>query len=178
MNARVPGVVAAAASLWLAAGNAVADDHAVSVTFVGQLPPKCVLNNTNSVVELGQLSPRGSASAAFTLSCNADFHFKLRSQSGGLVQQGATTQPKPPFIALIPYAVSLSLGQQPISDGKRCQSRTMTEQHLSCFGAAHANVADPSGQNASLSVSWDFSGAIPLAGSYRDTLVLTVGPDF
>jgi hypothetical protein len=126
-------------------------------------------------MDLGQLSQKGTASVSFSLSCNADFHFALSSQNGGLAQQG---QARPPFIALVPYAVSINLGTKRISDLDRCHSSNMTGPFPSCSGSASANIAGPSAQNASLQFLWDFSGSVPLSGSYRDTLVLTVGPNF
>jgi len=176
MDATVFRVIAAAASLCLVSGKTAAQDRSVSITFVGQLPRKCVLNNPNPAVDLGQLSQKGSASVYFFLSCNSDFHFALSSQNGGLVQQGA--QSRLPFIALIPYAVSFNLGPKRISEPERCHSSYMTGPSPSCSGFASANIVAPSGQNASLQFSWDFSGRVPLSGSFRDTLVFTVGPDF
>ncbi len=176
MNAMVFRLIAIAASLLLASGRAAADDRSVSITFVGQLPRKCVLNNPNPAVDLGQLSQKGSASVYFSLSCNADFHFALSSQNGGLAQQGA--QSRPPFIGLIPYTVSFNLGPKRISEAGMCRSGNMTGQFPSCSGFAGANIVNPSGQNASLQFSWDFSGSVPLSGSFRDTLVFTVGPNF
>ena len=176
MNATVLRLITATVSFWMAGGIAEAHDQSVSITFTGRLPAKCVLNNPNPTVDLGQLSPKGTASVSFSLSCNADYHFSLSSQNGGLTQLGA--QARPPFIALVPYAVSFHLGGQRISDQERCRSSTMTGPFPSCAGLARANVADLSSQNASLKFSWDFSGSVPLSGSYRDTLLLTVGPGF
>jgi hypothetical protein len=176
MTAKALKFVSVIALLFLRAGNTAADDRSVSLTFVGQLPPKCTLNNPNSTVDLGELSTKGTASVSFTLSCNADFHFSLVSQSGGLIQQGMRAHP--PFISLIPYSVALNLGPNRISDLSKCSSGRMAGRFPSCTGKAGANVADPATQNASLSFSWDFTGSTPLSGSYRDTLILTVGPGF
>ena len=143
MNAMVFRLIAIAASLLLASGRAAADDRSVSITFVGQLPRKCVLNNPNPAVDLGQLSQKGSASVYFSLSCNADFHFALSSQNGGLAQQGA--QSRPPFIGLIPYTVSFNLGPKRISEAGMCRSGNMTGQFPSCSGFAGANIVNPSG---------------------------------
>ncbi len=176
MNATMFRLIAVSASFWLTCGIAAADDQSVSITVAVRLPPKCVLNNPRPSLDLGQLSQKGTASVSFFLSCNTDFHFALSSKNGGLAQQGP--QPRPPFISLIPYAVSLNLGARRISDLDRCYSGNMTGQFPSCSGLANANIAAPSAQNASLQFSWDYSGTVPLAGSFRDTLVLTVGPDF
>jgi len=175
MNATVFRLIAAAASFWLAGANVAAQDRSVSITLAGQLPPKCVLNNPSPTVDLGQLSQKGTASVFFSLSCNSDFHFALSSQNGGLAQR---EQARPPFITLVSYAVSVNLGARRISDLDRCHSSNMIGPFPSCSGSASANIAGPSAQNASLQFSWDFSGSVPLSGSYRDTLVLTVGPNF
>ncbi len=176
VNATMFWIAAAAASFWLTGGIAAADDQSVSITVAVRVPPKCVLNNPTPSLDLGQLSQKGTASVFFSLSCSTDFHFALSSQNGGLAQQGP--RPRPPFISLIPYAVSLNLGARRISDLDRCYSGSMAGQFPSCSGLASANIAAPSAQNASLQFSWDYSGTVPLAGSFRDTLVLTVGPGF
>jgi hypothetical protein len=175
MDVKVFWFLAAAASFGLVCGNAAADDRSVSITLTGQLPPKCVLNNPNPAVDLGQLGQKGSASVFFSLSCNAGFHFALKSQNGGLLQTGV--QAAPPFVALIPYTVSLHLGAKRISELHRCHSSAMAALLPSCSGFAGANIQDTSSQNASLRLSWDFSGSVPLSGTFRDTLLLTVGPD-
>jgi hypothetical protein len=176
MNVRLLQSILAAAGLCLVGGGAAADNQSVAVTFAGQVLPKCVLNNPNTAVDLGQLSQKGTASVAFTLSCNADFHFALSSRNGGFAQLGTRTQP--PFIALIPYTVSLNLGVNLIGAPGQCISRNMNGPFPSCWGLARANIADPAAQNASLLFSWDFSGGVPLSGTFRDTVILTVGPDF
>jgi hypothetical protein len=176
MFAKALKLAAVASCFFLAAGNSFADDRSVSLIFSGLLPPKCVLVNPNSTVDLGLLNQRGTASVSFTLSCNADFHFSLVSESGGLIQQGEKAHP--PFISLIPYSVSLNLGPNRISDPRNCVSGKMVDLRPVCSGKAGANITNPAAQNASLSFSWNLAGNVPLAGVYRDTLVLTVGPGF
>ena len=176
MNAKELASSAAVAAVLLRSTQAAAGNDRVSISFTGTLPAKCELSNSNTVLDLGLLGSKGTKSVAFTLSCNASFHFALTSQSGGLAQR--VSRARPPFVSLIPYAVSLNLGQTRISDPGGCQSASMTGTRPSCAGNADANIAYPAAQNASLSVSWDPLGTIPLAGSYSDTLVLRVGPDY
>lgn len=175
MNATVLRLIAGAASFWLAGGNAAAHDQSVSITLAARLPPKCVLNNPNPALDLGELKEKGTASVFFSLSCNANFHFALSSLNGGLSQAGA--QARPPFIAQIPYTVSFLLGGKRVLQLDGCQSSNMTRSIPSCSGFAGANIETPD-QSGSLEFSWDFSGSVPLPGSFRDTLVLTVGPAF
>ena len=176
MDVRKCRLVAAAAGFCLIGGNATAHDRSVSVKFSGTLPPKCVLNNPNAAVDLGALQPKGTASVSFALSCNADFHFTLASRNGGLVQAG--TPAFPHFVTQIPYTVSLYLGGTRISQNAGCQSGSMTGALPTCAGVAGANIGVPSSQNATLRFSWDFTGKVPVAGLFQDTLLLTVGPDF
>jgi hypothetical protein len=159
--------------LWAGTQPSFAQNSTVSVAVSARVPPKCVLRNPTPVVDLGQLKQTGSASVSFSLSCNTNFYFVLSSQNGGFVQAGA--QARPPFLALIPYTVSPHLGTPRIWGVDRCLSSNMISPFPPCSGIAAAN-ADSSGQNASLAFSWNFSGSIPLSGSFRDTLVLTVGP--
>ena len=178
MVARAPNefrLLAVTLSLWAGAQTTFAQNSTVSVTLGVQVPPKCVLRNPTPTVDLGQIKQRGRASVSFSLSCNANFYFILSSQNGGLMQAGA--QARPPFIALIPYTVSPQLGAPRIWGVDRCLSSNMTSPFPLCSGIASAN-AGSSDQNASLAFTWDFSGSVPLSGSFRDTLVLTVGPIF
>lgn len=176
MDARKCRLVAAIAGFCLIGGNATADERSVRVKFSGTIPRQCVLNNPNAAVDLGSLQPKGAASVSFSLSCNADFHFTLSSRNGGLVQAGTHAQRH--FITQIPYTVSLYLGGTRISQNAGCQSGSMTSPLPSCAGVAGANIGTPSSQNATLRFSWDFSGNVAVAGSYQDTLLLKVGPDF
>ena len=176
MDAGVCRVIGVAAILFLIGSNAAAHEKKVSVALAGKISPKCVLSNPNAGVDLGPLQPKGTASVAFSLTCNADFHFKLSSRNGGLVQEGAHAHRH--FLAKIPYTVSLYLGGARISQDSGCQSDGMIGPLTSCAGLAGANIAAPSSQNATLRVSWDFSGNMLLAGSFQDTLRLKVGPEF
>jgi hypothetical protein len=176
MDAGVCRVIGAAAILCLIGSNAAAHEKKVSVALAGKISPKCVLSNPNAGVDLGPLQPKGTASVSFSLTCNADFHFTLSSRNGGLLQAGAIAQP--PYIALIPYTASLYLGGERISRHHGCKSEHMTGALPSCSGFAGANVTAASGQNASLRLSWDYSGSALMAGTFRDTLLLKVGPEF
>ena len=178
MAARTPNefrLLAVALSLWAGTQTTFAQNSTVSVSVALQVPPKCILRNPAPVVDLGQIKQTGSASVSFSLSCNTNFYFALSSQNGGLVQAGAQT--RPPFLALIPYTVSPHFGTPRIWGVDRCLSSNMTSPFPLCSGIAGANTG-PSDQNASLAFFWDFSGSVPLSGSFRDILVLTVGPSF
>ena len=176
MDAGKCWLVTATAGLCLIGGNATAHDRSVSVKFSGTLPARCDLTNPNAAVDLGALQPKGTASVSFSLSCNADFHFTLSSRNGGLVQAG--THAHHHFATHIPYTVSLYLGGTRISQNAGCQSGSMIGPLSSCAGTASANVDSPSSQNATLRFSWDFSGNVAAAGSFKDTLLLRVGPGF
>jgi spore coat protein U-like protein len=162
----------AAANVVACAQASIADGSAVTVTLTGQVMPACSISNPNPLVDFGELEPVGAASVSFLLSCNTDFRVSLTSQNGGL-SQAARQAASPPFIELIPYSVSVKLSGENVFIIDMCSSGHMTGALPACTGAGKVSVP-VSGQNTTLGFSWNLHGSVPLAGSYRDVLTLTV----
>jgi spore coat protein U-like protein len=162
----------AAANLTACAQPSFADGSTVTITLAGQVIPACGIVNPNPLVDFGELKPMGAASVSFSVTCNTNFRVSLASQNGGLLL-AAQQQASPPFTALISYSVSVKLsgGNAFIIDV--CSSDHMAGPAPACSGAWNVSVP-VSNQNATLGFSWNLQGSVPLAGSYRDVLTLTV----
>ena len=177
MNAMVLRLITATVSFWMAGGIAEAHDQSVSITFTGHCP-EMRPQQSQPHRGLGTTEPKGTASVSFSLSCNADYHFWLSSQNGGLTQTRGRRPRRRLLSPSSPMPFPFTLEASASRNDDRCRSSTMRGPFPSCSGLARANVPTLPSQNASLGFSWDFSGSVPLSGSYRDTLLLTVGPGF
>ncbi len=150
-----------------------ADGASVTVALTGSIAPACTLGAPNLHVDFGEIKQAGTAFAPFSVSCNTGFRVSLSSQNGGLLHTGGS-QASPPFIALVPYKVALTLGGNAVPLDV-CPADHMTSAFPACSGPAGPGIA-VANQKATLGFVWDLHGGIPLAGSYRDILTVTVTP--
>lgn len=151
---------------------AYAENTSVSVAVTGHITPACSIVNTSPVVGVGEIKARGAASASFFLSCNSNFGIALSSQNGGLLQTDGY-RATAPFLAFVPYEVSLKLAGGDLIAS--CKSDLMKAASPACSGIGRAELV-ASGQNVAMRISWDLHGLIPVSGAYQDVLTVTVTP--
>jgi spore coat protein U-like protein len=149
-----------------------ADDQEVSVTVTARIPFSCKVSNTTPNLNLGELSRAGAASVSFQVSCNAPFHYALSSRNGSLAQT-AGVRAKPPFFSSLPYTVNYSLGTSAGMLVDTCLSSNMLATATTCSGRSTSDAIAIQ-QTATIGFSWDPHGSFPVAGSYADTVTVTL----
>ena len=161
------GVLASAAPV-----PALAQDASLTVDVNVAVAPSCSITSATPSLDLGELSKPGSASLSFSFSCNSHFQFILSSRHGGL-RHYTRTPVSPPFVSLVPYAVSYSIGTSSGLLSGACSSSSMAQGASGCKGASNRD-ATAINQGVTLSLSWGLSGQYPVAGTYADTLTFSV----
>lgn len=157
------GLLASAAPI-----PALAQDASFTVDIKVAVAPSCSITSTTPSLDLGELAKPGSATLSFGFSCNSHFQFALSSRQGGLRHHAGKPVP-PPFVSLVPYAVSYSIGTSKGIVTGACSSSTMVQGASNCTGASSPD-ATAINQGVTLSLSWGLSGEYPVAGAYTDTL--------
>ena len=153
-------------------GPALAQDASLTVDINVAVAPSCSITAATPAIYLGELSTGGAATLSFGFSCNSHFQFVLSSRHGGLRHQTWRPVP-PPFVSLVPYAVSYSIGTSNGLLAGGCSSSTMLMGASNCTGASSPD-ASAINQGVTLSLSWGLSGQYPVAGIYTDTLNFSV----
>ena len=151
---------------------ALAQDASLTIDVNVAVAPSCSITAATPAVYLGELSTAGSATLSFGFSCNSYFQFVLSSRHGGLRHHMWQPVP-PPFVSLVPYAVSYSIGTSSGLLAGACSSSTMVLGASSCSGASSPD-ASAINQGVTLSLSWQLSGQYPVAGTYSDVLNFSV----
>jgi hypothetical protein len=136
------------------------------------IAPICTITNTNWILNLGELSRPGSATVSFAFSCNTHFSFVFSSKHGGLVTYMRVPVVSP-FVSLVPYNLSYSIGTDQGFLVDVCSSSNMAGQASTCQGASASDAAAIS-QAVTLKFSWNLADRYPVAGHYHDTLTFRV----
>lgn len=172
---------------------------AVSVSFVqaqsvtldieGTLAASCSLGGMPSgEVALGDLKVAGSKVIPFTVDCNAPFGYALVSGSGAFSRVGGAASMAPgskSFASAINYQVTTRFMTDAGSFGDNAlPSSTLTATNAApCVAATYLSScpftnsgvgAAAAGLPASLSIAWTPPSGPLQAGTYQDTLTLTV----
>jgi hypothetical protein len=151
---------------------AFAQDSPLVVDVNVAVAPSCSITSATPSINLGELSKPGSAALSFGFSCNSHFQFVLSSRHGGL-KNHTWTPVLPPFVSLVPYNVSYTIGTSSGDLVGACSSGHMVQGASACSGASSPD-ATAINQRASISFSWALSGQYPVAGYYHDTLNFSV----
>jgi hypothetical protein len=155
--------------------NVQAGSQDVTITVQTVVPPACTVSNTAPVVDLGDITRKGSASVRVGFSCNSRFAFSLSSQNGA-VTLNRTTTANPPFLTSLPYSLSYQLETDTKILVDTCYSGNMKEAASICGGVSNAN-ASAFQKNITLGFSWDSGDQFPIAGTYQDVLFLRISPE-
>ena len=122
---------------WLALampGLAFAQDASLTLDVNVAVIPSCSITSTAPGIYLGELSKPGQATLSIQFSCNTHFRFALSSEQGGL--RHYTQMPvNPPFVSLVPYVVSYTIGTGSGFLVGACSSSNMAQGASSCSGA-------------------------------------------
>lgn len=157
----------------LTTGVACAQDTVTTIDVTTTIAPSCTISNTTSSLFLGELSRPGSATLSFAFSCNSNFSFVFSSQLGGLAHIFSRRQVAAPFVSLVPYNLSYSIGTDTGPIVGTCLSSTMVGGASTCLGASSPGAA-ATNQNVTLGFSWNLVNQYPIAGFYTDTLTFNI----
>jgi len=181
--ARVGGLMALvlaafSASSAYAEGGAVSPDlraglsDRIDVKLMGRIDARCLLSGGGEI-DLGELRGGEGARANFGLDCNLPFNIDIQSKRGGLAH-ATMPQGQGPFAGLLEYDLQLTvptLRPDPASvEGRYTSRELLGERTLSSgdgIGAGGGTLEFRMRQP---------EGAGLLAGSYTETLSLTVTP--
>jgi len=160
---------------WLALAMPVfafAQDSPLVVDVNVAVAPSCSITSATPSINLGELSKPGSATLSFGFSCNSHFQFVLSSRHGGL-KHHTWTSVLPPFVSLVPYIVSYTIGTSSSVLVGACSSGNMVQGASVCSGPSSPD-ATAINQEVTIGFSWALSGQYPVAGYYPDTLNFSV----
>jgi hypothetical protein len=146
----------------------------VSIELSGNIEARCRLTSFPASAELGEVRQSGTHQIPFQIDCNTPFNFEVRSREGALKGQGAVTAPG--FASIIPYTLELKI---PTDEGlivSQCASSTLAAATPSC-GSGTSGFAIAIEQIGSLTMSWSIADT-PVAGSYTDVVIVSVGPRY
>lgn len=168
-----------------------ASAQSVELEVTGSIEASCALSGVTSSVTGLNFTSANSVTLDYTVDCNAPFAYAIESAnqaftrtSGDAVVGGSSS-----FADTLPYNVTTSFTTDNGSFGDvSLSSSDLTAANTApCVGASFdiaceatfSNsgtdvAANPTGTNASLQVAWGNSATPLLAGTYQDTLTLTV----
>lgn len=163
---------AAACCTLVAAATALAADQ-VTINLTGTITPACALSGINPTAALGNVAAAGAVSIPFTIDCNAPFTYALSSANGGLAHQSVTTA-SGGFAIAVPYAVQTVIATNSGAGiDQTCTSASIKTGAVSC-AFTNSGTAVAIQKAGSLGLTWAASSLPLVAGTYQDTLTLTV----
>jgi spore coat protein U-like protein len=161
----------------------------VTLDIQGTLEASCSLSGLPAGnLSLGDVNAAGSMPLNFSVDCNAPFAYALVSGNGALGRVGGVGPMAPgslPIASSVPYTVTtnfttdagsfgdsaLPASSLTVANAAPCIAATFS---ASCPFSNSGTGAAAAGLPASLSIAWT-PPAVPLqAGTYQDTLTLTV----
>ncbi|KAF0185905.1 MAG: hypothetical protein FD163_573 [Hyphomonadaceae bacterium] len=165
--------------------------HAQSVTIdvQGTLAAACELNIPTTSYNNLNITAAGSQVIPFSVDCNAPFAYALVSANGGLLNAAGLANVVPgsmQFTGNIPYKVTTNFTTDIGTFGDvSLDAATLSAANASpCIAATYSSTcpfahsgsgAAAQGQSASITINWQQNTGAPLvAGTYSDTLTLTV----
>lgn len=181
------GALAIPAYSAIASGAALAQDQ-LELTIQGTLEANCELFGQNGDFQGLDLSSSGEKTLSINVDCNAPFSYAIVSENGALLHSDAST-PGETMNGLaqdIVYNVSTSFA---LDDGGSFGDSDMPSEMLdnayaaSCLGPTYqascpfsnsGSGTSAANSAAHIKVEWDRPDAPRLAGTYTDTLRLTV----
>lgn len=144
----------------------------LDVKLTGRIDARCLISG-GSDIDLGELHGGEGAKASFGLDCNVPFEIDIRSARGGLAHS-TLPQGQGPFSGLLPYDLRLTVPTlRPTPD--LVEGRYTSRELL---GARKLSSGDGIGVGGG-TIEFQMhqpEGAGLLAGSYKETLTLTVTP--
>jgi len=176
-------VCATGALIWALSCAAVATD--APPVIVGQ-PVSLTLDLTGTVqsrcgfaaapaqdTTLSAVDTAGQIALPFKLDCNAPFAVKISSVNGALSHVGAVSAP-PTFATSLDYIVALSVNTDLVPVSGRCAASTLSSQACSFAAGLSSGDGVGIGTDGALIVTWTPPAQKLVAGSYQDSLTVTV----
>jgi hypothetical protein len=164
---------------------ALAASDTATLTLQGTISASCGLSAPSGAVDLGDISVPGSRNFAITVDCNAPFAYAVVSSN-----QALTADAPPPvlggaFDTTLPYTLTTQFETDGANFGDTAiSSAAMTDAAAApCLAAAfdaagcpYANSGDAVAINktGTLTVNWGGSVHPLTAGTFTDTITLTV----
>ena len=157
-------------SALLAAPAAHADS--VSILATGTIPSGCTVGKTSDFAP-ANLTASGSVTAGALVDCNMPFLIRSTSANGAIKTAGAASAG---FANSVAYTYALSVGVQ--GNGGPATAACTSAQMLAnnCILSSGSKTAN--NKAGTLTVSWT-PPALPtklVAGTYSDTITLSIGP--
>jgi len=168
----------------MAGGGAAQAADQVQIAIEGRIEPACGLSGAGGSVDLGDISTAGERRLAFTVNCNAPFAYAVVSANGGLASQAKARVLGGEFTTLKPYSIGASFQTDLGSFGDAArESSTLTAAAAApclatAFSASCPFTTSGNGvainKTGELTLEWDAASTPLLAGSFSDTITLTV----
>lgn len=164
------GLTATSVSAQTAADRSVASFSKLDVSLTGHIVGGCAADGGGDI-NFGELTGNETAVATLALDCNVPFELGLTSPHGGLAH-ATMPQGQGPFAGVLPYSVRVEvpvISPTPSTLDRRFDSRELRSRRTMSSGEAIA------AGGARLTFTTETpSGAGLLAGSYSETLTVTV----
>jgi len=186
-RARRGAVLIALASIFCVAASGARAGDTGALTIKGTVTPSCGITGPGGTVNLGNVSAAGSHQFTMTVNCNAPFAYAAVSANGALVSTGAPSVVTGSFNQSLPYTLTTdfttdgadfghsNVPSSALTDANAAPCLAATYDAAGCatyFGDSGTTVAI--NKSATLTVRWSNPANPLLAGSYTDTITITV----
>ena len=155
-----------------------------TLTVQGTIPQSCGLSGPSGAIDLGNIAAAGSKDVTISVDCNAPFAYAVVSTNHALIADAPPAVAGGSFNTSLPYTLSTSFE----TDGASFGDSNIPSANLTSANAApcQAPAFDPSCPFANsgdtvaiqktgrLTLSWDNPSSPLTAGTFSDTITLTV----
>jgi hypothetical protein len=146
----------------------------LNLELTGRVLPRCGFASApTQSATLGDLGTAGSLALSFTLDCNAPFAMKVSSAHGALSHVGPVNA-SATFVTALDYTVDLSVDTDLAPVGGQCAASALASSTCAIGAGLSSGDGVAIGTGGSLTLGWAQPGTRPVAGSYQDSLVVTV----
>lgn len=155
-----------------------ADADVLTVVAAGRIDPVCEISVVTPLPP-ADLSVKGQIQGTATLNCNTGFVVKVTSANGAAKSSAAISRG---FVNELPYLLSFYLKNPSHILAVKCGSATLVAGQSACAlspaGTGLRSDAASFNKTATLSVAWNppSDKRHLIAGSYQDTITLSVEP--
>lgn len=161
----------------LVSGATGSHAQTLTVTAKGSFPTLCTITKSGDF-PVNDLSNVGafSAQATAALNCNTPFKVQVASANGAMVRPIATVPPS--FTNMQSYELSFAFQTDDLVDRSASCSSEALKSGVGCTLSTGltSGASTAINKTATLTASWTVGSATPLlAGSYSDTLTVTLG---
>ena len=183
---RGAALIAMACILCAATSGARAGDTG-ALTIKGTVTPSCGITGPGGTVNLGDVSAAGSQQFTMTVNCNAPFAYAAVSTNGALVSTSTPSVVAGSFDHSLPYTLTTdfttdgadfghsNVPSSALTDANAAPCLAVTYDAVGCAAYfADSGTTIAINKSATLTVRWSNPANPLLAGSYTDTITITV----